>query len=203
MECDSMHTEHKKKHAFGLHCVLFPYGYKWLLLPTWTIFTLGNHRRRRVLSSVIASVCPSVCPSVRPERHYRSDSLRISVISLKFVGMMHSTTEQIVVPFCACSTEFKIFHDRLFWPGLWDDVTILTLSGLQVSAWNLVGRCTVTCSRLQCKVAMLGWMLRVPWNFFPWKFSMIGLDQVGGTTLPLKLFKYLSCWTDICCDDAQ
>ena len=38
-----------------------------------------------------------VRPSVRPERHYHSNSLRISDISLKFSGMMHSTMEQIVI----------------------------------------------------------------------------------------------------------
>ena len=47
----------------------------------------------------IASVCPSVClsvgPSVHPEWRHCSNSLRISAISLKFGGMMHSTMEQI------------------------------------------------------------------------------------------------------------
>ena len=34
------------------------------------------------------SVRPPVYPSVRPERHYRSNSLRISALSLKFGGMI-------------------------------------------------------------------------------------------------------------------
>ena len=37
----------------------------------------------------------SVRPSVRPERRYVSNSLRISGISLKLGGMMHSIMEQI------------------------------------------------------------------------------------------------------------
>ena len=37
-----------------------------------------------------------VHPFVRPERHYHSNFLRISAISLKFGGMMHSNMKQIV-----------------------------------------------------------------------------------------------------------
>ena len=40
-----------------------------------------------------------------------------------------------------CST--KIFHDRLFWIGLRDNVTPLTLWRFQVLAWNFVGWCTI------------------------------------------------------------
>ena len=38
-----------------------------------------------------------VRPSVRPERHSRSNALRISTISLKFGGMMHNTMAQIAI----------------------------------------------------------------------------------------------------------
>ena len=36
-------------------------------------------------------------PFVRPEWHYHSNTLRISAVSLKFDGMMHSTMEQIAI----------------------------------------------------------------------------------------------------------
>ena len=47
--------------------------------------------------------------------------------------MMHSTMEQMFFfngyarPIFVRSTNFEIFHDMLFWPGLRDDVTALTL----------------------------------------------------------------------------
>ena len=46
-----------------------------------------------------------------------------------------------------------------------NDVTALTLYGFQVSAWNLVGWCTVPWSRSLFKMAMLGQFLRIPRNF--------------------------------------
>ena len=105
------------------------------------IFTLSRHRHRRVLSLVIASICPSVrpsirpsaCPSVRPNRSSRSNSLRISAISLKFGGMMHSTMEQIAIlndhawTILWAPQNYPFFYDRLFRPGLRDDATALTL----------------------------------------------------------------------------
>ena len=66
-----------------------------------SFFTLVRHRRRRVLSLVIASGRPSVrlsvFPSVRPERRSRSNSFKISGISLTFGGMMHSNMKQIAI----------------------------------------------------------------------------------------------------------
>ena len=84
------------------------------------IFTLGCHRRRRV-----------VVPCVRP-------SIRLSVQS---------------------------------------DVTALTLLGFQLSAWNLVGWCTVPWSRSLSKMTMLCQFSAFHRTF---KFSMISLDQVWG-----------------------
>ena len=65
--------------------------------------------------SVCPAVCPSVHPSVHPEWHSCFNSLRISAISLKFGGMMHSTVEQIANwngharPILACSMELLNF----------------------------------------------------------------------------------------------
>ena len=59
-----------------------------ILLPSAAIGADGYCRR---------SLRPGVCLSVRPERRYRSNSLGISTISLKFGGMMHSTMEQIAI----------------------------------------------------------------------------------------------------------
>ena len=71
-------------------CVLQTIFSHWF--PRMTIIAFGRHRPRQVLPSFNASICPSV----RPER-YRSNSLRISAISLKFCGMMYSTIKQIVI----------------------------------------------------------------------------------------------------------
>ena len=93
------------------------------LLPSSAIGTDGYCRRH--------CVHPSVRPPVRLERCSCSNLIKISAISLKFGGMIYSTMEYMATlngyarPIFACSTE--IFHDRLFWPGLRDDVTALTL----------------------------------------------------------------------------
>ena len=57
-----------------------------------------------------------VRPSVRPERHYHFNSLRISAISLKFGGMMHSTMDQMALlgHFLRVPRNFEIFDNRLF-----------------------------------------------------------------------------------------
>ena len=82
------------------------------------IFTLGRHRRRRVLSSVIASVRPSVRPFVHPNDVTALTpqfKYQLSTISLKHGGMMHSTMEQVAIwngrarPSIACSMELWIF----------------------------------------------------------------------------------------------
>ena len=49
------------------------------------------------LPSAAMDICVSVCPSVCREWRSLSNSLRISAISLKFGGMMHSTMEQIAM----------------------------------------------------------------------------------------------------------
>ena len=46
----------------------------------------------------VPSVCLSISPSVHPEQwHYLSNSVRISAISLKFGGLIHSTMKQIAL----------------------------------------------------------------------------------------------------------
>ena len=66
----------------------------------------------------------SVFPSVHSEWCSFSNSLRISAISLKFGGMMHSTMEQIAIynghvrPIYACSTELK-FSMKGFFDQVW------------------------------------------------------------------------------------
>ena len=68
----------------------------WILNKQWIrrrnyfliIITHGLHRRRRVCCRPLR---PSVRPSIPPERRYRSNYLRSSVIGLKFGGMMHSS----------------------------------------------------------------------------------------------------------------
>ena len=106
------------------------------------VFTLGRHRRRWVLSSFIASVRPYV----RTERRYRSNSLMISAISLKFSRMLHSTMVQIAI-------------ENGYAPSIFQGTL---------------------------KISMMSF-----------------LDQVGGTTLPLKLFKDFCYWPEIWWDRAQ
>ena len=108
-----------------------------------------------------------LCFLTRSEgRCYRPNSSRISGISLKFGGMMHSNMKQIAMlgHFSACSVELWNFQNRLG-PGLRDDFSALTLWEFQQSAWNLVGWCTVTWSRSPLKVVMLGQFLCIPRNF--------------------------------------
>ena len=65
-------------------------------------------------------------------RHYRSNSLRISVTGLKFGGMMHNNMKQIVIwngharPIFVHSTELWNFQNRLG-PHQRDHVTALAL----------------------------------------------------------------------------
>ena len=153
------------------------------------IFTPGRHRRRRVLSSVIASVRPSVRPSVCPSRTTLplylfedfSYQRKIWWDDAQYNGVYRSMKWQ-------CSANFCVFHGTLkfsmicFWPCLRDDVTALTILGFRVSAWTLVGWCTVTRSKWVFNVAVLGY-------FFAFRgilnFSISCLDQVWGTMLPL------------------
>ena len=71
-----------------------------------------------------------------------------------------------------------------------NDVTALTFSRFQLSAWDLVGWCTVPCNRSLFEIDM-------PGNFCVFhgtlKLPMIGFsDQVWGTTLLFLLFKDFS-----------
>ena len=63
-------------------CTLTRYSF----LPSAAISAKEYYRH-----SMCPSVCPAVCLSLHPEWHHHSNSLRISAISLKFVGMMLST----------------------------------------------------------------------------------------------------------------
>ena len=65
-------------------------------LPMATIGADG-YCHQSLRRSVRPSVSPSVCLYVRPERTYRSNSLRISAVSPKCGGMMHSTMEQVAI----------------------------------------------------------------------------------------------------------
>ena len=110
-----------------------------------------NPRPPSVPTGIIVVSC---IPNIHPERCYCSKSLRISTISLKFGGMVHSTIKHMLGQFLCIPRNFEVFHDRLG-PGLGDGVTALTLQRFQPSAWNLAGWCTVPSSGLLCKVAML------------------------------------------------
>ena len=122
------------------HIVIFQMDpFEWLMF-----FNFVRHRRRRALSSfhapVRSSIRPSVClparlsrhMSVYSERHYHSNSLRLSAIGLNFGGIMHNTLKQNAAkngraqPILPVPRNFKIFHIRLG-PGMTDDVTALTL----------------------------------------------------------------------------
>ena len=68
----------------------------------------------------------SACPSVRPERRYRSNSLRNSAIGLKFGEAMHSTMKQVVIqksyvlPIFARATAL-IFMEFIYLSEIWWD----------------------------------------------------------------------------------
>ena len=92
-----------------IHLIL--YSFKLSICFTWfAMFTLVGHRYQWGLSFFHASIRPSVRLSITKTR-YRSNSLRISAIALKFGAMMHSTMKQIAVqndcsrPIYARSTE--------------------------------------------------------------------------------------------------
>ena len=103
------------------------------------------------------SSCTSARPSIHLERRHRSNSLRISAISLKCGGVMYRLLFRMVMlgQFLRVPRNFEIFYDRIG-PVLMDDVTALTPCEFQLSAWHLVGWCTVSWSRLLVKMAMLG-----------------------------------------------
>ena len=85
--------------------------------------------------SVCLSVCQCVCPLVHSEWPLCSNSLRISAISLKCGGMMHSTMEQIAMkygharPIFPCSTELSMigFFDQVWsWPAEGDVILCMS-----------------------------------------------------------------------------
>ena len=84
------------------------------------------------------------------------------------------------------------------YPGVypsWMTLPLLTLSGIQLLAWNMLGWCTVPWSRLLLKMAML--IAQPIFCAFPGtlKFSMIALDRVWGMTLLHSFFKDFSYHT--------
>ena len=82
------------------YTVAISYGYAIsAILIIHRIFTLGRARYCR-------SMRPPVRPSACPERRYHSNALRISAISLKFGGMMHSTMKQYRYFKWLCSANF-------------------------------------------------------------------------------------------------
>ena len=105
-----------------------------IFLFTWYVVFLDNSEqisywwlsaRLQYLQSISSGdnqvfVCPSVCLSVCPSKWcYRSNSLKISGISLKFGGVIHSNMKQIAFlsghtgPIFACSVELWNFQNRL------------------------------------------------------------------------------------------
>ena len=62
-------------------------------LCRWILLSFNYLRPPSAPTGISVGHC--VRPSVRPERHYHFNSLRISAVSLKFGGMMHSTMDQI------------------------------------------------------------------------------------------------------------
>ena len=126
--------------------------------------------------------CPRyMYPSVHPERLYRSNSLKISVIGLGFDGMMHSIMKQSnrakLGQLLSVSRKFHVFLDK-FWPGLGDDITASTLYGFHLLAWKMLGWCSVQLSRLLFKMAMLGHFCAFHVTS---KFPMISSDQDDDT----------------------
>ena len=135
-----------------------------------------------VLSLVIAffpsSVCPSVCSSVRPKRCSCCDSLRISAISLKFVGMMLSSMKQIAIQ---SGHALPIFaHSVELWNIRWKAWTrsegrhyrsnSIRISTISVKFDGMM------CSNMKpfaVKMTLLSQFLLVQWNF---EISGIGED---------------------------
>ena len=84
----------------------------------------------------------SVRLSVRRPRRYRSNSLRILAIGLKFGEMIHSNMKQIAFKmaklgqFSRVPQNFEYFHDTLG-PGLRNNINATTLNCLRISAMSL------------------------------------------------------------------
>ena len=109
-----------------------------------------------------------------PKWHYCSNSLRISAIGLKFVWIIHITMKQIAnwllcTAIFASFMELWSFHDRLG-TGVGDDGAALTVQRFELSAWNLVGWCTVPSRRLLYTMAMLVcFYASTGLQHFPWQ----------------------------------
>ena len=105
-----------------------------------------------VVPCVRPSVCPAACLSDHPERRYRSNSLRISAIGLKFGGVVHINNKHICKmamfgQYLCVPRHFEISHDR-FGLGLRDSLSLRTLWGLVMftllggvlSQWCIIGK---------------------------------------------------------------
>ena len=76
--------------------------------------------------------------------------------------------------FCAFHPRrFEFSYDRIG-PSLRDDVTTITLEGLQLSAWHLVEWFPVPWSRLLLQMARIGYFLRDPRNLYFLRFGNVG-----------------------------
>ena len=160
---------------FCLSCLIFDFWHmhfiQWwfdYISHIFDLSTLGHHQGRRVLSSVIACGCLSFHLSVSPSVHLSvlndipAPTLYGFQLSAKImvgwctVPWSRSLSKMAMLrQFLHIPRNFEIFHDRLFWPGLRDDVSAPTLKGFQVSDTNSVGWCIVTWSRSLFKMAML------------------------------------------------
>ena len=82
--------------------------------------------------------------------------------------------------FLCVPQNFEIFHDRLFWPGLRNGVT--ALNSLRISGISLKfgGMMHSNMKQIDMEMAMLDQFCAFCGTL---KFSLIGLDQVWGTTL--------------------
>ena len=118
------------------------YIQRWFNLCDYAVQIKKFHPRHPLVpTGIVVGHC--VRPSARPERLYRSSSLKISAISQKFgvrVCAVPGSRSLLIMTtlgqFLRVPRNFKIVHDRIFWPGLRDAVASLTLYGFQVSAWN-------------------------------------------------------------------
>ena len=116
----------------------------------FSVFTLGRHRCRRVLSSFHASACPSACSSVclfvRPEGRYHPNTLRLSAVALKFgrwCTLSWCRSHFKIASFGVINRASNFFHDRL-WPRRW-----LVSVNVRKSHYSLTFGNTMQCTTKQ------------------------------------------------------
>ena len=120
--------------------------------PESFIFTLGHHRRRRVLLWVLVSDLQSV-----PNDVTTLTLLGFQLSAWNLAGWYTVPWSRplfkmaMLAHFLHVLRNFKIFHGRLG-PGIWP---ILEMQGNHIMAWNLVAWCSVPWSRLLFETATL------------------------------------------------